>query len=139
MRTQPTGGAGRKVALAIALLALSATGAAQSVAVAADTTLRLVVPVTHAADALAAQGYLLAAVDSTRADTAFVTLGARAVVQRFEVVGAASVPLDWATAPGAPASLPTSTRPPRATRGLAMRTPAWCRRWRWSATGTAWT
>ncbi len=86
------------------MLALATAGAAQSVAVAADTTLRLSAPVARIADALAAQGYLFATVDSTRADTAFVTLGEQAVVRRFEVVGAASVPLEWTTAPGAPFS-----------------------------------
>ncbi|WP_412063150.1 BamA/TamA family outer membrane protein [Rubrivirga sp. IMCC45206] len=104
MQTQPTGGADRKVALAIAVLALAATGAAQTVAVAADTTLRLAAPVADVADALAAQGYLVARVDSARADTAFVTLGERAVVRRFEVVGAASVPLTWTVEAGAPFS-----------------------------------
>ena len=56
-------------------------------------------------DSLASEGYLLARVDSLRADTAFVWRGDRAAVRRVEVVGATALAgptQDWRTAPGAP-------------------------------------
>ena len=56
-------------------------------------------------DSLAAEGYLLARVDSVRSDTAFVDLGVRATVRRVETVGAAALDepaRGWRTRPGEP-------------------------------------
>ena len=56
-------------------------------------------------DSLAAEGFLLARVDSLRADTAFVHRGAGAAVRRVEVVGASVLDdpaRGWRTRPGRP-------------------------------------
>ena len=82
---------GRKVARALALAGfLVAPASAQTWAVAfPDSTVsRAAASADALVDSLAADGFLLARLDSTRADTAFVTPGPPAVVRTLEMVGA---------------------------------------------------
>ncbi len=97
----------RKVPRALGLAGLVAlavpVGAQSWTVVAADSTEVLAAPSAEAAvDTLAGRGFLLARLDSARADTAFVTLGPPAVVRRVTLVGTtlADADAEWQTRAG---------------------------------------
>ena len=91
-----------------AALAAPASGQVRWQVVAGDSAWTVLAPPDPepaVLDSLAAQGFLMARLDSLRADTAFVDRGAQAVVRAVDVVGASALDdpeRDWRTQPGAP-------------------------------------
>ena len=106
MQARDGGTVWRKVARALALAGfLVPTAAAQTWTVTLpDSAFALSAPTPEAVvDTLVRGGFLLARLDSARADTAFVTPGPRAEVRSLEVVGASALDAptrDWRTQEG---------------------------------------
>ncbi|WP_420457310.1 BamA/TamA family outer membrane protein [Rubrivirga sp.] len=108
MRARNTEAMWRKVPRALGLaglvaLALPAGAQARWTVVTPDSAQVVTAPsAAAAADTLAGRGFLLARLDSARADTAFVTPGPPAVVRRVTLVGTtlADADHDWQTRPG---------------------------------------
>ena len=104
-RDRGTGGwkLGRAVALAGFLAALPASAQTWTVALPDSTVAVPGASPEAAVDTLSAQGFLLARLDSVRADTAFVTPGPPAVVRSLTVVGGGALDdpaRDWRTREG---------------------------------------
>ncbi len=97
-------GAALAVLVALAVLMAPAAGAQTGrTVVALDTSWVTPGAASEVVDALAADGWLLARVDSARADTVFVTRGPRARVASVELVGASLDAVDvgsWSTQVG---------------------------------------
>jgi len=80
--------------VALAASASGATAQTRWVVPGPDTTLSVIAngdPVEATLDSLAAAGYVLARVDSTRADTVFAAWGEPAVVRSIQVIGASAL------------------------------------------------
>jgi outer membrane protein assembly factor BamA len=108
MQARIRGTVGRKVArvlgLAGFLAAVPASAQTWTLALPDSTVSRTAPSADALVDALAADGFLLARLDSARADTAFVTPGPPSIVRTVEIVGAGGVDgaaRNWRTREGA--------------------------------------